>query len=335
MALASIRNERDLVVISAIATETTAGAFATGADAGEGKIFNQYGATPTGKEKFAVYLKHLDGRVRKSDVINPDKITYFKKVVPVTEVLPKTVVTVTTATAGDDYSVNIKIFNDGALSNEDAMLLNAFYNAKTGDDVTAVAAGLVAAVNAAQTRMGQTWFTVTNVAGAITFQSTKLPYVTGKKDGRMLDYQIKATQVNPSTLVYGSLTSVFTPGTVNPAGINYLLDLEWQTRGAFGDSYRELMYPDNFPTSLSDIVASVVYTLYEIDFYDGDEHNHAVQQSPRHLTIAVPAASVAAFDAAIAIVRQAIDLSVAATNGQVLGWTDALGTYHAVADAVV
>ena len=45
MALATIRNERDLIVISAIASQTTAGAFATASAAGDGKIFNQYGAT--------------------------------------------------------------------------------------------------------------------------------------------------------------------------------------------------------------------------------------------------------------------------------------------------
>lgn len=327
MALASIRNERDLIVINALSAQTTAGAFATTTTAGDGKIFNQYGATPTGKEKFSVYLKHLDGRVKRSSVIDPDKITAFKKQVPVAEVLPSTLVTVTTATAGDSYAIYIKIFNDGALSNEDCMLLNGFYEAVTGDTVTTIAAALVASLNAAQTRMGQTYFTVTNSAGAITIQSINLPYVVGKKDGRQLDYTLKAVQVNPGTLVYGSLTVAKTAGVINPCGINYLYDLEWQTRGAFGDSLRELAYPDNFPTVLSDIVSTTAYTLYEIDFYGGDRNDHAVQKSPSHLTVAVPAANVAAFDTALGVVRQVIDLSTAGTNGQALKYSTTTGTY--------
>ena len=332
MALFSIRNERDLIVLGALAAETTAATFATDADAGEGKVYNQYGAAITGKEKFSVYVKHLDGRVRKSDVIDPDKVESFKKQVPVSPVLPKSVITVTTATAGDLYEVRIKIFNDGALSNEDCVLIEGSYEAKTGDDVTAVAVGIVAAFKAAQTRMGQTYFTVSNTAGAITFQSINLPFQTGKQDGRQLDYNIKAIQVNPSTLVYGSMTVVNTAGVLDPTSINYLKDLEWQTRGAFGDSYRGLMYPFDFALQ-SDIVASVTYTLYEFQFWGGDRNDHAVQKSPRHLTVAVPAAGVSAFDAIIAKALAKVDLTTAATDGQVIGWTDAVGTYHPIANS--
>ena len=332
MALFSIKNERDLIILGALATETTAAAFATDADAGEGKVYNQYGADITGKEKFSVYVKHLDGRVRRSDIIDPDKIESFKKQIPVTAVLPKSVVTITTATAGDLYEVRIKIFNDGALSNEDCVLLEGSYEAKTGDTVTNIADAITAAFKAAQTRMGQTYFTVSNTAGAITFQSINLPFVTGKQDGRQLDYNIKAIQVNPGTLAYGSITIVNTAGVLNPTSINYLKDLEWQTRGAFGDSYRGLMYPNDFALQ-SDIVSTVAYTLYEFQFWGGDRNDHAVQKSPRHLTVAVPAAGVAAFDAVIAQVLAKIDLSTAATDGQVIGWTDTLGTYHPVTPA--
>lgn len=332
MALFSIKNERDLIVLSALASETTAATFVTDASAGEAKIFDQYGATPVGKTKFSFYVKHLDGRVRKSDVIDPDKIITFAKQAPVSPVLAKSVVTITTATVGDLYEIAVKVWNDGALSMDDTVLLNAYYQAVTGDTTTTIADGLVASYNAAQTRMGQTYFTCSNTGAAITFQSIALPFVTGKKDGRPLDYRIKATQVNPSTLAIGSITVVNTAGTVNPCSINYLLDLEYQTRGAFGDSLRGLAYPFDFALQ-SDVVSSIAYTLYEFDFYDGDGNSHNVQKSPRHLTVAVPAANVAAVDATLATVLSKIDLSTVATDGQVIGWTDAAGTYHPVDDA--
>jgi hypothetical protein len=333
MALFSIKNERDLIVANGLANDATAAAFVTSGTAGEALVLDQYGAVPVGKTKFSVYVKHLDGRVRKSDLIDPDKIVQFKKQIPVTAVLPKSVVTVTTATLGDLYEVAIKVFNDGALSNDNTVLLNATFVA-ADTNTTNVAVGIVASFNAAQTRMGQTYFTCTNTGAAITFQSTALPFVTGKKDGRQIDYVIKATQVNPNTLAVGSLTTVNTAGVLDPTSLNYLADLEYQTRGAFGDSLRGLAYPFDFALQ-SDVVAGTAYTLYEFDFYDGDGNSHNVQKSPRHLTVAVPAANVAAFDATIATVRSVIDLSIVGTDTQVLKWTDAAGTYHPGNDLLV
>jgi hypothetical protein len=127
MALASIRNERDLIVVNGIGNDSTAAAFVTSGTAGEAFIYDQYGAAPAGKTKFAWYVKHLDGRVRKSDVIDPDKIISFKKQAPVSPVLPSSLVTVTAATPGDLYEIIIKIFNDGSLSDDNCVLLNGFY----------------------------------------------------------------------------------------------------------------------------------------------------------------------------------------------------------------
>jgi hypothetical protein len=297
MALFSIRNERDLIVLSAIASEQTAATFVATASAGEGQVFNQYGNAPTGEDKFAVYVKHLDGRVRKSDTINPEKITYFKKVSPTGETLPSATVTVGAAVVGDLYEIMIRIWNDGSLGKDDVMFLNGSYTAVTGDTTTSIALALANNLKAAQTKMGQSWFTITPNAAVITLQSTALPFVVGKKDGRAIEFAVKASEYTASTLVLGATMVIALTGyTPNPCSLNFIKDLEWQTRGAFGDTYRGLMYPYDFAIQ-SDVVDGTTYTLYEIDFYDGDEHNHAVQQSPRHLTIAVPAASVTAFDA--------------------------------------
>lgn len=331
MALYSIRNERDLVVFNGIATETTAATVASGADPGEGQIVAATGAAVAGKAPFKFVYKHLDGRYRSSDVINPDKITYFKKQAPVSEVLPKDVVTVGTATAGNLYEIIVKIFNDGSLSLENCVMLVGSYTALAADTATTIATALVASLNAAQTRMGQDYFTISNAAGAITLQSKRLPFVTGKKDGRIIDFVTQATQVDPSTFTNTGLAIVKTGATVNPCSITFLKDLEWQTRGAFADSYRGLGYPNNFEFS-SDIVSTTAYTLYEFGFYDGDRNDHAVQKSPRQITVAVPAANVAAFDTTIAKALQTINLATAATDGQILKYSAAAGAYVPAAD---
>lgn len=330
MALFSIRNERDLIVASAVATETTAGEFAASASAGEIQVVNEWGNAPVGKGKFYFLVKHLDGRLRASDVIDPNKIISLATKTAVSPVLPKSVVTVVTATVGDLYEIIVKIHNDGALSPENCVFLNGSYTAVTGDDVTAIADGLVASLNAAQKRMGQTYFTITNTDGAITLQSTKLPFVTGKKDGRALDYSVKFTQVNPKTLEYTLTGTIVNTGlTANPCDPDFLRDLEYQTRGAFGDSLRGLAYPFDFnlQSDVSTTAAYDTYSLIEIQFYDGDKNDHAVQKSPRSLTVACAAADLAALKATIDVAVQALDLSTAATDGQVITWSDTTGTY--------
>lgn len=337
MALFSIRNERDLIVCGAIASETTAGTFAASASAGEIQVVNEWGNAPVGKSKFYFVVKHLDGRLRASDVIDPNKITKYITKTAVSPVLPKDVVTIVTATVGDLYEISVKILNDGSLSPENCVLLNGSYTAVTGDDVTAIATGLVTSLNAAQTRMGQTYFTITNTAGAITLQSISLPFVTGKKDGRPLDYAVKATQVNPSTLAYTTTITIVKTGlTANPCDPNFLRDLEYQTRGAFGDTLRGLAYPFDFAlqSDVSTTAAYNTYSLIELEFYDGDRNDHAVQKSPRSLTVACAAGDLATLKATIDKAIQAIDLSTAATDTQVLKWTDAAGDYHPATDAL-
>jgi hypothetical protein len=298
MALYSINNERDLVLFSAVASEVTAATFAATASAGEGQVFTEQGIVPTAESKFYFLYKHLDGRLRRSDVIDPQKLIKLKQVANVSEVLPKVTVTVASAVVGDLYEVIVKIMNDGSLGTEDIVFLTgSFIGADT--NTTNIAAGLVASLNAAQTRMGQTYFTITNSSAVITLQSIKLPFVTGKKDGRPIDFICKATQVAPSTDATTGLALSYTAYTPNPTSVNFLKDLEWQTRGAFADSLRGLAYPNDFAFE-SDVVAGTDYELFEIDFYDGDQYNHAVQKSPRHLTVAVADAIKATVAAAVA-----------------------------------
>lgn len=286
MALYSINNERDLVLFSAIASEVTAATFSATASAGEGQLFTEQGIVPTDQSKFYFLYKHLDGRLRRSDVIDPNKLIKFTQVANVSPVLPKVTVTIATGTVGDLYECVVKIMNDGSLGTEDVVFLTGSFVAED-TNTTNIATGLTASLNAAQTRMGQTYFTITSSSAVITLQSIALPFVTGKKDGRSLDFTAKATQVSISTNAITGLALAYTANVPNPTSVNYLKDLEWFTRGAFADSYRGLGYPDNFEFS-SDVVAGTDYELFEFDFYDGDQPNHAVQKSPRHLTVAVP-----------------------------------------------
>lgn len=301
----SINQERDLIIASAKATETSPAAFVSTASAGEIQLFTELGAVASlGTEPFYFVYKHLDGRVRRSDVIDPAKITYYKQVANVSPVLPSVTITVATGVLGDIYEVFVKIIGDGSLSTEDTMFLTGSFVA-VDTNTTNIATGLTASLNAAQTRMGQGWFTVTSSGAVITLQSIGLPFVVGKKDGRAIDFVTKATQVSVTTNAITGLALVYTAGVQNPTSVNFLKDLEWQTRGAFADSYRGQAWPNDFAFT-SDVVDGTDYELFEFQFFGGDEPNHAVQKSPRHLTVAVADAAkvdVAALIAAAKVVE--------------------------------
>jgi hypothetical protein len=282
----SINQERDLIIFSTQADETTPATFASAAVARDGRTFTEMGGVCNNtQEPFYFVYKHADGRLRRSDVIDPKKIISYKQVANVAEVLPKVTVTIGTGTLGDIYECIVKIMNDGSLSTEDVVLLTGSFVAED-TNTTNIATGLTASLNAAQTRMGQTYFTITSSGAVITLQSIALPFVAGKKDGRVIDFVAKGTQVSPTTNAITALALAYTAYTPNPTSVNFLKDLEWQTRGAFADSYRGQAWPNDF-AFVSDVVDGGDYELFEFQYYGGDEHNHAVQQSPRHLTVAV------------------------------------------------
>jgi len=282
----SINQERDLIVASAKATETTPATFVATASAGEIQLFTQFGGVANNAQvPFYFLYKHLDGRVRRSDMIDPLKIISYKQVANVSPVLPSVTVTVATGVVGDLYECVVKIIGDGSLSTEDVVFLTGSFIA-VDTNTTNIATGLTASLNAAQTRMGQTYFTITSSGAVITLQSIALPFVTGKKDGRPIDFVVKATEVSVTTNAITGLALAYTAGVQNPTSVNFLKDLEWQTRGAFADSYRGQAWPNDF-AFVSDVVDGTDYELFEFQFWGGDEHNHAVQQSPRHLTVAV------------------------------------------------
>jgi len=302
----SVNQERDLIIASAKASQTTPATFVASAAAREIQLFTEMGAVASaGTEPFYFIYKHADGRVRRSDVIDPAKIITYKQIASVSPVLPKVTVTIGTGTLGDIYECVVKIMNDGSLGTEDVVFLTGSFVAED-TNTTNIATGLTASLNAAQTRMGQTYFTITSSGAVITLQSIALPFVTGKKDGRPIDFVVKATEVSVTTNAITGLALAYTAGTPNPASVNFLKDLEWQTRGAFADSYRGQAWPNDFAFA-SDVVDGGDYALFEYQYYGGDEANHAVQKSPRHLTVAViagqPTTDVAALIAAAQVVE--------------------------------
>lgn len=140
---------RDLIITSAVASETTAATFIASASAGEVAILNKDGQTAAAYGSDAYILsKDLNGRVKSSDTLIAGSIKKVTKVDPVTIVpayasIPITAASVTATAAKDVWEGLIRIQEFGSRSAYDEYPAPFNYVAATGDTVDTVTEGLI------------------------------------------------------------------------------------------------------------------------------------------------------------------------------------------------
>lgn len=140
---------RDLIITSAVASETTAASFIASASAGEVAVLNKNGqaAASYGEDAY-ILSKDLNGRVKASDTLLAGQIKKVTKVDPVTVVpayasIPITAAQVTATAAKDVWEGLIRIFEFGSRSVYDEYPVPFNHVAVTGDSVDTVAEGLI------------------------------------------------------------------------------------------------------------------------------------------------------------------------------------------------
>jgi len=176
---------RHFFPFTAVATETTAATFITGASPGEIQLFRESGTT-TGKGDFYILKKDLTGKVVKSDLITPKDITYLRGSAPVAKVGKTNVLTITTVVVGAVYNITLKIHYANSEQNFETIFAST--KAVTGDTSTTVMTRLskqlgdnlavsmytTTNISGTDTIIGGTtvnknkYFTLTQVAGALT-----------------------------------------------------------------------------------------------------------------------------------------------------------------------
>jgi len=140
---------RDLIITSAVATETTVATFIASASAGEVAVLKKDGSATAAKGEDAyVVSKDLNGRFKASDILLPGQIKKVTNIAPVTVVPAYASILITAAqvaatTPKDVWEGLIRIQEFGSRSALDEYLAPFTYVAVTGDTVNTVAEGLI------------------------------------------------------------------------------------------------------------------------------------------------------------------------------------------------
>jgi len=216
---------------------------------GEVQIFKADGdGVPTAKGPFFVATK-ADGKVLKSEIIDPDKKLDYSALKSFNITLPNWDVTFTgtiASTVGRTVVLSMPIDNYGAnIGSANPYIFHASYVIQPGDTVDDIATGIVASGNDNADRTGVPIdFQVTGGPNVVHVQTNRTPYKLGKFAGEPLRARLYITSDAKdevtSAIVEGSQLS-----TINGIEIS---NLEWFTLGNTGDIYRGMGYPNNFDT---------------------------------------------------------------------------------------
>lgn len=327
----------EILVGSAVASETTLKAFTASASAGELGIFAKDGGTAAAGKPFVIAQKTADG-VIVSDVIVPTQIQSEVAQQDAAEV--QKVVTVgggssiaVPASAGDkyEYILDIRLFNYGSLSIENFYIKHGhFVLTQTGAlTAEAVVDGLIAQLNKTfskepgATATTNPLFTFaktgSGAAAALTITAKAQPLELGKKEGRALEFDvaIKVSKVGDEAFGVSQPTvAVTTPYDPGVGTGKKMAVLEFFYRGNRGDVMRGMNYPYNWTTkSKTNVDPASSYNLLTIrHFAVGDGFNQI--QLPKVVTVAITEALSAGIDALIGSYNTFTGKSVA-TFGEV------------------
>lgn len=140
MSSISLPNEKQIrhfFPITAIASETTAATFISGASNGEAQLFFENGST-TGTGDVYILRKHsLTGAVSKSDLITPKDITYLKGTAPRSKTGKTNIFTITAPVVGATYNLSLKV--NYANSEQNFIMFLGSTVAATGENAATVA----------------------------------------------------------------------------------------------------------------------------------------------------------------------------------------------------
>lgn len=253
------KQNENVIIGNALATETTVATFVSAASDKEIGVFSKDGGAVAAGKKFYV-LQKTNGNAAKglnyefSDEIDPKLVDQIvvKKYAPEVQ----KVVTVTfdsTVAINTAYEVMIRLYNDsGTLSVENFRHITGSYvTGETAPTLATVIAGVKDSLEKSLAKEGESLFTITSTATTLVITSVSQPVVVGKKDGRLVEFDVEVfsrdEDLNRSNT--GLLSAATTTESKKGVGTGkYAVNLEWFTKGYKYDVYREAAYPVNFDT---------------------------------------------------------------------------------------
>ena len=316
----------ELIIGSALASETTAPTFISGASDTEVAVIGANGAASAAGLDFKL-LQKTGGSAAKglnyefSDVIEPGEVESMSTFAYAAETAKVQVVSgFTSIVASTVYEVFVRIYNDGGtLSPENFRHVTGSYvTGAVAEGTTTVIDGIAAALNKSLLKEGSGLIAVTKNSTTITVTGVIQDVVPGKDIGRPIEFDVEVRTSKIGTAgVNTRLLSIATSAEAY-AGIGtgkYAVNLEWFTKGYKYEHYREASYPSNFDTpyyASSAAGYSVIHIKYKKQRkYTSVENQHKV------LTILTVNATknlagAAASNAVLAKLNTATGLSVSA-----------------------
>lgn len=252
----SQRESRDLMVGAVEATETTYVDFAASASTQELRIVDAQGAAPSGVTPFKVLQKTATG-VKASNTVKPSEIVSVDTAVTAAEVQTKfTYSSITAPVVGETYKLNLRVYNAGSISPNQWHNFVAEHIATDTSQETLVDE-LIASFNRnmlqypGATTTSNPLFSLTRTGStttsALVVEAIAQPLQLGLTDGRRVEFTASLVKLiaDNDKVAVGTETKV---GGVNGSGtLKQIQNLEFFSKGNYGDAYAGMGYPNIFP----------------------------------------------------------------------------------------
>lgn len=329
MSVFGTNQREELIVGSAVASETTKDTFISSASDTEIKVLSADGSAPAAGEDFYL-LQKADAAVNGyefSDKIKPSKVDKVILAEYSPEVQKSVTATVQSASTNTTYAVEVRVFNTGgSLSVENFDVVTGYY--VTGSAVETVAAirdGLITSLQNNFRNRGNNEVTISaGGAGEINIVGQSQSVVRGKDIGSQIEFEVTGKSFSDPNLVQENtgLITVVVNSENNPGkGTGkYAVNLEWFTKGFAYDVYRGAGYPNDFVEKVPYYTSQASnYNAIHIKYFS-DRDNPTVEKQNKVLTVLVERTDLA---------------SNAATNSVLADLRTVLGTENVPANLAV
>ncbi len=233
--------------------------------------------------------------VVRSDLINKKNVELVVATPPKSRPLKRQVVSLDpninggAPVVGQEYILRYTFYNIGMGGPENQYIKNGgAYRVKTGDTAATLMAALKALSDKNFSREAYPYVTTTVSGNTLVIEEYPQPWVLGKKQAGMVDFQVQTVPIVTDGGYYpwGVVTDTTATNDNVVTNGKTTADMEWFYYGERGDYFRQAGWPDNFDAKYL-VDPSKEYNFVDIQyFYAGDTED--VQKSKKYITLAIP-----------------------------------------------
>ena len=191
---------------------------------------------------------------------------------------------------GQEYITRIKFFEWGSPSYDNQYFKHGVVRAYTGMTATQFYTAMADSIKLNMSREEIPLLTVTSDANGVYLVEIEQPWTLGVKSSDPLQFTVSCDTVidtitTGDEYTWGVVTKPASGVTVSNGKV--VADMEYFYMGERGDQYRNVGFPDVLKTTYL-VDSAISYNFIEIDYSYADAGVN-VQQSQKHITLAIPA----------------------------------------------